>query len=97
MNSIVWSQTAQDDYWDNIDFLLRRWTKRESIRFINAVEKTIEILKQGQVTFKPTGYKNTYQITIVKQITLYYIFIEDNKIVLLRFFNTHQNIDKLSL
>ncbi|MTG98927.1 type II toxin-antitoxin system RelE/ParE family toxin [Myroides albus] len=97
MNSIVWSQTAQDDYWDNIDFLLRRWTKRESIRFINAVEKTIELLKQGQVTFKSTGYKNTYQITIVKQITLYYIFIEDNKIVLLRFFNNHQNTNKLSL
>lgn len=97
MKTIHWSQTAQNDYWGNIDFLLTKWTESEVADFIKEVERVLDILKQGKVTFKPTGYKNTYQITVVKQITLYY-HINDNKdIELLRFFNNYQNPDKLNL
>ncbi|WLD24532.1 type II toxin-antitoxin system RelE/ParE family toxin [Flavobacterium dauae] len=97
MKKILWSQTAQDDYWDNIDFLLNKWTETEATHFINEVENTIEILRQGNVSFKATGYKNTYQITMVKQITLYYHLNQNNDIELLRFFNNLQNPDKLNL
>lgn len=97
MRTIHWSQTAQNDYWDNIDFLLSKWTETEAIYFINEVEQLLDILKQDNVTFKPTGYKNTYQITVVKQITLYYHINQNNEIELLRFFNNHQNPHKLSL
>lgn len=97
MRTIHWSQTAQDDYWDNIDFLLNRWTETEATHFINEVEQVLNILKQGKVTFKPTGYKSTYQITVVKQITLYYHINQNNEIELLRFFNNYQNPNKLHL
>ena len=87
MRVIHWSKTAQNDYWDNIDFLLKRWTEREANHFIDEVEQVLHILKQGKVIFKPTGYRNTYQITVVKQITLYYHINKNNDIELLRFFN----------
>lgn len=97
MRKIKWSQTAQDDYWDNIEFLLYRWTEKEATHFIEEVERVLSVLKQGEVTFKSTGYKNTYQIVIVKQITLYYHLNRNKDIELLRFFNNYQNPDKLSL
>lgn len=97
MRTIYWSQTAQNDYWDNIEFLLNRWSESEAIDFINEVEQVLNILRQGKVVFKPTGYKNTYQITVVKQITLYYLINRNNDIELLRFFNNHQNPEKLRL
>jgi len=97
MRNIYWSQTAQEDYWQNIDFLLNKWTETEAAHFINEVENIIDILKQGKVTFKPTGYRNTYQIMVVKQITLYYHINQNNDIELLRFFNNYQNPDKLLL
>lgn len=97
MRTILWSQTAQDDYWDNIDFLLNKWTETEAAHFINEVEQVLNILKQGKVSFKPTDYKNTYQITIVKEIALYYHLNPNNDIELLRFFNNLQNPDKLNL
>jgi len=97
MRTINWSQTAQNDYWENIDFLLHKWTENEAVHFIEEVEQVLNILKQGKVTFKPTDYRNTYQIIIVKQITLYYHINQNNEIELLRFFNNLQNPDKLNL
>ena len=97
MRTILWSQTAQNDYWQNIDFLLNRWSETEAAHFINEVENTIEILRQGNVSFKATGYKNTYQIVIAKQITLYYHMNQNNDIELLRFFNNYQNPNSLKL
>lgn len=97
MRTILWSQTAQEDYWENIDFLLNKWTENEATHFINEVEQVLNILKQGKVIFKPTNYKSTYQITVVKQITLYYLINQNNDIELLRFFNNLQNPDKLNL
>lgn len=97
MRTILWSQTAQEDYWQNIEFLQLKWTETEATHFINEVENAIDILKQGKVTFKPTGYRNTYQIVVVKQITLYYHINQNNNIELLRFFNNYQNPDKLLL
>lgn len=86
MRTINWSQTAQNDYWDNIDFLLNKWTENEAIHFVSEVEQVLTILKQGKVTFKPTGYLNTYQITVVKQITLYYHLNQNNDIELFKVF-----------
>lgn len=97
MRNIYWSQTAQEDYWQNIEFLLNKWTETEAAHFINEVENTIDILKQGKVTFKPTGYRNTYQIVVVKQITLYYHINQNNDIELLRFFNNYQDPNTLKL
>lgn len=97
MTTILWSQTAKNDYWQNIDFLLNRWSEIEATHFINEVENTIEILRQGNVSFKATGYKNTYQVVIAKQITLYYHMNQSNEIELLRFFYNLQNPDKLIL
>lgn len=97
MRTINWSQIAQEDYWNTIDFLINRWTESEAIHFIDEVEQVLNILKKDNVTFKPTGYKNTYQIVIVKQITLYYQINQNNTIDLLRFFNNHQNPNKLNL
>lgn len=97
MRKINWSEKAQLDYWDNIDFLQHKWTLNEVYNFMDEVERVIGLLQKDNLDFKPTNYKNTYQIPIAKQITLYYHINENNNIELLRFFNTYQNPDKLTL
>lgn len=39
MRTIYWSQTAQNDYWGNIDFLLTIWTESEVADFIKEIER----------------------------------------------------------
>lgn len=97
MIGIKWSLKAEQDYWDNIDFLQHRWTIHEVYNFMDKVEEVISLLQKENVNFKPTNYKNTYQVPITKQITLYYHINQNNDIELLRFFNNYQNPDKLGL
>jgi plasmid stabilization system protein ParE len=96
MMTIHWSEPAQNDYWKNIQYLENEWTIKEVHNFMDKTDELIDLLEKGNVTFKPTDYKNTFQVPIVKQITLFYR-LENNKIELLRFWNNYQDLAKFSL
>ena len=96
MIPVVWSELAKADYWNNIKYLESDWTSKEVSNFLNKVDEVIELLRKGNVVFKPTIYKSTYQVVIYKQITLYYR-ISDNCIELLRFWNNYQDNKKFDL
>jgi hypothetical protein len=96
MRAIHWSEPAKIDYWNNIEYLEREWTLKEVYDFMDKTDELIDLLTKANVTFKPTDYKNTYQVPVVKQITLYYSVIND-KIELLRFWNNYQDLTKFYL
>ncbi len=96
MRTISWSEPAKIDYWNNIEYLEREWTLKEVYNFMDMVDELIDLLTKNNVTFKPTSYKNTFQVPVVKQITLYYS-LENEKIELLRFWNNYQDLSKFTL
>lgn len=96
MLSIIWTDLAIEDTLQNIEYLEREWTEREVQRFINKTDEVLEKLTKGNIKFKPTEYENTFQVPIVKQITLFYEK-DDDCIILLRFWNTYQNPEKLRI
>jgi plasmid stabilization system protein ParE len=93
---VFWSEPAKTDYWSNIEYLEREWSLSEVYNFIDKVDELTALLSENNVTFKPTLYKNTFQVPVVKQITLYYK-IEDNTITLLRFWNNYQDLGRFTL
>ena len=94
MLNIIWSDDAVDDVLENIDYLEKHWTKKEVDTFSAEIDAVLEKLLIGSLTFKPCGYKNTYVVPIIKQITLYYQ-VQDNDILLVRFWNNYRNPDNL--
>jgi hypothetical protein len=96
MMTISWSEPAKFDYWNNIEYLEREWTIIEVYNFMDKVDELIDLLTKENLTFKPTDYKNTFQVPVVKQINLYYR-IENNTIELLRFWNNYQDLGKFTL
>ncbi|MFN3909179.1 MAG: type II toxin-antitoxin system RelE/ParE family toxin [Flavobacterium sp.] len=96
MIKVVWSDNAKHDYWQNIDFLEKNWTYKEIENFLEKVDAVITQLEKGTVVFKPTEKKYIYQIIVVKQITLFYR-LTNQEIILLRFWNNHQNPKKFKL
>lgn len=96
MMTVDWSEPAQIDYWKNIQYLENEWTLKEVYNFIDKTDELINLLEKGNVIFKPTEYKDTFQVPVVKQITLYYSVI-NNKVELLRFWNNYQDLTKFSL
>lgn len=93
---IIWSPQAKKDYWQNIDYLEAEWTFNDVVRFIEKVEKIIQLLLQKNVAFTATNYRDVNKVVITKQITLYYK-INSEKLELLRFWNTHQDLKNFKL
>ena len=93
---IIWSQQSKKDYWQNIDYLEAEWTFRDVVNFIEKVENTINLLSNKNVQFISTNYKNVNKVVITKQITLYYK-LNSEKIELLRFWNTYQDLENFNL
>jgi hypothetical protein len=96
MYEIIWTNKSKLDYFNNIDFLEKEWTVKEIERFINKTDEILQKLIKGNIKFKKTEYKEIYQVVVVKQITLFYEKNE-NKIILLRFWNNYQDIKNLSI
>ena len=96
MYQIIWKDTAERDYLQNIDYLLERWTVTEAENFIRKVDEFLAIIESKPKTFQKTNYRKTYHVVIVKQITLYYS-VDNDKVNLLRFWNNAKDPNSFSL
>lgn len=94
MLNIIWSDDAVEDVIENIGYLEKHQTKKEVDSFSEEIDAVLEKLSIGNLTFKPAHYKNTYEVPIIKQITLYYQ-IQDNDIILVRFWNNYRDPNNL--
>ncbi|SFD75536.1 type II toxin-antitoxin system RelE/ParE family toxin [Flavobacterium phragmitis] len=94
--NVIWSPQAKQDFWNNIDYLEAEWSEKVAQNFIEKVNTTITLLKNDNVLFLKTNYKNVYKIVITKHISLYYR-IENTNLELLRFWNTFQDTKKFKL
>ncbi len=95
MKIIKWTDSALKSYHENIDYLLRDWTEKEALNFIDDVEGVLFNLKKGTVEFKESNYKGIRECVVCKQITLFYRHIDNNKIELLRFWGNYIDNNKL--
>lgn len=93
---IIWSPQAKKDYWQNIDYLEAEWTFQDVINFMEKVERIIHLLTMRNVQFISTNYRGVNKVVITKQITLYYK-IDSEKLELLRFWNTYQDLQNFKI
>ena len=96
MMKIEWTLLSRDDYWKNIEYLEKHWTKKEVVNFINEVDYSIDLLIKGNVLFVQSDYTNVYKMVIIKQITIYYS-IKNETIYLLRFWNNYKDLSNFKL
>jgi len=93
---VIWSPQAKKDYWQNIDYLEAEWSFQVLANFIEKVDETIQLLTKNNVEFISINYKNVNKVVITKHIKLYYK-INSNKLELLRFWNTYQDLENFKL
>ena len=94
---IVWSKRANLKFDQIISYLIDKWGEKSAKQFIGRVFDFLEILPEfpeiGSVENKE---KNIRGFTIVKQVNLYYR-IQNDKIILILFFDNRQNPKKKKL
>lgn len=71
MLNIIWTDDAVDDVLQNIDYLEKYCSKKVVDKFAAKIDAVLDKLSKGNLTFKSSKYKQTYEVPIVKQITLY--------------------------
>ncbi len=95
MRTIHWNKKAKSDYFENIDFLLRKWSEKVAQEFIDEVFEVEFILSKGNVDLQNTDIKGVKRFVIRKQITLFYRIIDKENIEFLRFWNNYKDIERL--
>lgn len=93
---IIWSDEAAEDYEQNIDYLMKKWSESVAIEFIEDVEAAIELIKTHPELYPLTGYKNVRRSVIRKQITLFFRSGR-GEIDLIRFWNSYKDPKTLKL
>lgn len=92
-----WSEKAKEDYWNNIDYLLEKFTSVEALAFIEKVEAILAIIEEKPKTFQKSDYKNIHMVPIVPQVTLFYQVVNKRPVKLVRFWDNHQDPESFSV
>jgi plasmid stabilization system protein ParE len=95
MLNIIWTDSAIEDYSKNIDYLEKEWSEKVIEDFIRKTDNVIQKIAFEKLKFKQTDYDNVFQVSIVKQINLFYK-LDDVNVELLRFWNNYQDPEKFS-
>ena len=72
MKKEIWTETASFEYEQNIDYVLKRWTEKEALRFIDKVESILYDIKRGIVEYPLTEINNVRKCVVTKQVTMFY-------------------------
>jgi uncharacterized HAD superfamily protein len=95
MRKEIWTETASFEYDQNIDYVLKRWSEKEALRFIDKVESILYDIKKGTLEYPLTEKGNVRKCVVTKQITLFYEIDMNNNLVLLSFWNNYQDTERL--
>ncbi len=92
MAEIFWTDEAYRTYDEELDFINKKWSVTEVIKFDKLVDEFIHILKTGVLQGKQFSNSNIYFFVISKQTTIYYsVYNFETKIDLLLFWNNKKN------
>ncbi|MBI9068258.1 MAG: hypothetical protein JEZ09_13270 [Salinivirgaceae bacterium] len=97
MRKIHWNNLAKLDYYENIDYLLNKWSEKDAQEFIDVVFESEIILSKGNVDFRETDIADLRCYVVCKQITLFYRIVDKCNIEFLRFWNNSKDKRKLKL
>lgn len=93
---ITWTDYAKFSYYEELDFIDKKWTLKEVENFIVLAEGIIKQLSSGVIQGKRYSNNDVYSVVISKQTTLFYrTYPMQNSIALLLFWNNKRNPNSL--
>ncbi len=94
---IIWQPKAELTYYEEADFILRKWNFDEVQKFQNLVSDNLMRLSENPSIGEFSKKFGVYRIVISKQTSLYYSFNEKLRVIDLHiFWNNLKNPEDLA-
>ena len=94
--SLIWAPSSDVSYFEEIDFIFRKWNNNEVQKFQDLVFENLERLSINPNIGTYHELLKSYSFVISKQTTLYYIVDSENYIIyLVLFWNNSKNPNDL--
>ncbi|MCE2936506.1 MAG: type II toxin-antitoxin system RelE/ParE family toxin [Cyclobacteriaceae bacterium] len=87
---IVWTAEAEDDYFENIEFLMSNWSEAVTREFLDDVARCLDLILRFPDMFPQSDYKGVRKAVIRRQISLFYL-VDGDQLILLRFWNNYRD------
>jgi len=92
--TIYWSKRADSKFDRIIEFIHNEWGETVTKAFVKKVYDFLDILEEfPEIGTLENKERNIRAFVIVRQLTLFYK-IQDNKIILLNFFDNRMNLKR---
>ena len=93
--TIYWTRRADEKFDRILEYLSAEWGEKVTSAFVKKVYDFLDVLIDfPEIGSLENAEKNIRGFVIVKQITVFYK-VNDNKIILLNFFDTRQSDNKI--
>lgn len=93
---IEWSELAQRDFDQIIDYLLKNWTEKEVRNFVYSIDKSIETISSSPGLFPLTFHKVGLRRCVVSKRHIIYYYVKDNTIYIVTLWDTRRNPETLA-
>jgi hypothetical protein len=91
MRKEIWTDTASKEYDQNIDYLLKNWSDKVALDFIEKVESVLYNIKVSLVEYPLTNRGDVRKCVLCKQITLFYQINNTNDVEILSFWSNYKD------
>ncbi len=92
---LVWSDEALINLQGIIDYLEKRWTKREIKKFAQLLDEQLKLIKDNPFLFAESDKSDGVRKSVLSRQTTIYYRIINFEIRLITLFDNRQNPDKL--
>ena len=94
---INWSVKADGNFEKIINYLLKNWSEREVVNFVNKVDTALTSISENPNLYKASRLKpDLHKFVLAKQVSIIYKYSPTtNKILLVTFWDNRMNRKKL--
>ena len=92
---LIWSDEALTNLKDIVDYLEKRWTKKEIKKFARLLDKQLKLIKENPFLYAESDKSTELRKSVLSKQTTIYYRISNYEIRIITLFDNRQNPNKL--
>ena len=91
MPQLFWTKRATQELFENLQFVLGRWTEKEAKAFNQELIRILKIIVSNSKCFQRTNISHVHVVPIIPKVSLFYRLEKNGDITILCLWNNQLN------